>query len=99
MRAARMVERQPRDDENRQRDDERRDGRIQHVTDVRENRHPDGRRGKHRGIGQERELVAEISAGDDRARDPPFGETHGLPGAHQRHADRGDRRPRFNIYI
>ena len=94
MRAARMVERQPRDDENRQRDDERRDGRIQHVTDVRENRHPDGRRGKHRGIGQERELVAEISAGDDRARDPPFGETHGLPGAHQRHADRGDRRPR-----
>ena len=40
MRAAGMAQRQPRDDEDRQRDDERRNGRVKHIADMREDRHP-----------------------------------------------------------
>ena len=89
-----MAQRQSRDDEDRQRDDERRNGRVEHVADMREDRHADGGRSEHRRIGEQRNLVAEIGPRNDRARDPPFGKAHRLPDTHQRHADRGDRRPR-----
>ena len=89
-----MGERQPGDGEGRQRDEHRRHGRVEHVADVGEDVDANGRRGQHRGIGQQRELVTEVGARDDGAGHPPFGEPHGLPDAHQRHADRGDRRPR-----
>ena len=89
-----VVEGQPGDGEDPEGYEHRRHRGIEHVADVGEDVDTDGRGGEHRGIGQERDLVAEIGSGDDRSGNPPFGESHGASDSHQRHADGGDGGPR-----
>ena len=89
-----VVEREARYGEDSQRKEHRRHGGAQHVADVGEDVDPDGRGGQHRGVGEQRQLVAEVGARDDGSGHPAFGESHRPADAHQCHADGGDGRPR-----
>ena len=89
-----VVERQARDGEDPEGDEHRRNGGVEHVADVGEDLDAGRRRGQHRGVGEQRELVAEIGSRDDGSGDPSFRKAHRLADAHERHADGGDGGPR-----
>ena len=80
--------------ENNQCYGERRHGSDEHVADVLEQRHLAHRRGQHRGVGEGRNLVAEIGSRDDGARRPAHAVAVRRADTHEGDADGGDGGPR-----
>ena len=67
---------------------------VEHVADVLEQGRPAHRRSQDGGVGQGRDLVAEIGTRNDGTRRDGVAEALGLSNAQQGHADRGDGGPR-----